>query len=184
MIYIIAGASRSGKTLIAKQISQTKGIPYLSLDWLVMGFTNGIPEYGLHDLLMPDDIAKRLWHFLKAMCENMIWSEEDCIIEGEAVLPELIISLVKKHQSKLKVCFLGYTDIDVEEKVFLVKKHGGGKSDWLIDKEDAYIKNHIQNMIRFSQHIKTSCKANNLSYFDTSKEFESALKLVAQYIEE
>jgi adenylate kinase family enzyme len=42
MLYLISGASRAGKTLIAKRISEQVGIPYLSLDWLIMGFTNGI----------------------------------------------------------------------------------------------------------------------------------------------
>jgi hypothetical protein len=46
--------------------------PYISLDWLVMGFTNGIPKYGIHDKLFPNEIAVKFWSFLEAMCENMI----------------------------------------------------------------------------------------------------------------
>ncbi|NHF57860.1 hypothetical protein FK220_000805 [Flavobacteriaceae bacterium TP-CH-4] len=57
MLYIISGSSRSGKTLMAKKILAEKGVSYLLLDWLVMGFTNGIPEYGIHDRLFPDEIA-------------------------------------------------------------------------------------------------------------------------------
>ncbi len=57
MIYIISGASRSGKTLIAEKMVKQYGIPYVSLDWLVMGFTNGIPEYGIHDKLWPNEIS-------------------------------------------------------------------------------------------------------------------------------
>ena len=72
-------------------------IPYLSLDWLVMGFTNGVPEYGIHDKLWPNEIAERFWNFLKGMLDNMIWAEVDYIIEGEAVLPELIVELLEKY---------------------------------------------------------------------------------------
>lgn len=71
MLYIIGGASRSGKTIIAEELSVKMKIPYLSLDWIMMGFTNEIPEYGIHDLLFPDDIAERLWSFLKAMLERV-----------------------------------------------------------------------------------------------------------------
>ena len=74
MLYIIGGASRSGKTTIAKKIFDRRKIPCLSLDWLVMGFTNGIPAYGIHDLLLPDEIAGNLWSFLRAMCESMLWT--------------------------------------------------------------------------------------------------------------
>lgn len=42
MIYIISGTSRSGKTITAQKLMEKRGIPYLSLDWLVMGFTNGL----------------------------------------------------------------------------------------------------------------------------------------------
>ncbi|MEM8507081.1 MAG: hypothetical protein AAF717_04590 [Bacteroidota bacterium] len=72
MLYLIGGASRTVKTLMAKQLSSQMGIPYLSLDWIMMGFKNGIPEYGVHDKLFPNDIAKRLWPFYKAMFESMI----------------------------------------------------------------------------------------------------------------
>ena len=74
MLYLVSGASRSGKTMVAENILQRTGIPYLSIDWLVMGFTQGIPEYGVHDRLMPDEIAEGIWPFLKAICANMLWS--------------------------------------------------------------------------------------------------------------
>ena len=49
MLYLISGASRAGKTIIAKKSSTKKDLSYFSLDWLVMGFTKGIPAYGIHD---------------------------------------------------------------------------------------------------------------------------------------
>ena len=90
MLYLVSGTSRSGKTIIAKKLLRQKQIPYMSLDWLMMGFTNGMPEYGIHDKLFPDEIAKKSWSFFKAMCESMLWLEVDYVIEGEAILPELI----------------------------------------------------------------------------------------------
>ena len=37
MIYLIAGASHTGKTVLAQKILEEKKIPYLSLDHLKMG---------------------------------------------------------------------------------------------------------------------------------------------------
>ena len=34
------------------------------------------------------------------MCENMIWAETDYIVEGEAVLPELIDEVLPKEALK------------------------------------------------------------------------------------
>lgn len=182
MLYFISGASRSGKTIIAIKIAAQKGIPYLSLDWIVMGFTNGIPEYGVHDKLFPDEIAERLWRFLKAMFESMLSVETDCIIEGEAILPELIIELMNEYPSKLKICFLGFIDVDIDKKVQEIRDFSSEKNDWLEDKSDAYVIDHVKNMIAHSRKIKKSCEENNIRYFDTSKDFLNATEDAINYL--
>ncbi len=176
MIYIISGTSRSGKTLIAKKIMEQEGIPYLSLDWLVMGFTNGIPGYGIHDKLWPNEIAERFWDFLKAMCENMIWTEIDYIIEGEAVLPELIDELLKKHPDRIKVCFVGYTNVNLSKKVKDVYQYSKGENDWLTNEPNDYVESHISNMIEYSKKIKKACEKHGIRYFDTSENFMQVLE--------
>lgn len=158
------------------------GIPYVSLDWLVMGFTNGIPEYGIHDKLWPNEIAERFWPFLKAMCESMIWTETDYILEGEAVLPELIDELQKKHPDHIKVCFVGYSDVSVGEKTKDVYRFGDGKNDWLTIESDDFVEKHISNMIEYSKRIKRSCKQYGISYFDTSKNFLQVLDDAMEYL--
>jgi adenylate kinase family enzyme len=182
MIYVISGTSRSGKTMMANKILEEKKIPYMSLDWLVMGFTNGIPEYGIHDKLFPDEIAKKFWSFLEGMCENMIWTDKDYVLEGEAVLPELISELTEKYPDRIRVCFVGYTDIDIEKKVEDVKRYSTGENDWLSNKNDEYISNHITNMVEHSKMIMKDCKDYNLKYFDTSKDFIPTLNRAIDYL--
>lgn len=182
MLYVISGSSRAGKSLIAKKLSEQIGISYFSIDWLIMGFTNGIPEYGIHDMLFPDEIAERSWSFLKAIFENMIWGDVNYIIEGEAILPELIIELLKKYPDKIKVCFLGYTNVAAAQKVKEIKEFSFEKNDWLIDKPDDYIIDHVKNMIAHSIQIKKSCKEHNLRYFDTSKNFTAVIEDTIEYL--
>jgi len=182
MLYLISGASRSGKTIMAKKILKEKGISYLSLDWLVMGFTNGMPEYGIHDKLFPDEIAERAWSFLKAMLESMIYVEADCIIEGEALLPELIIELINKYPDKLKICFVGYADVDPYAKVKDVKDFSSRENDWLSGKSDEYIIDHVKNMIAHSKKIKKSSRETGLKYFDTSNNFMDAIEDAVAYL--
>ena len=182
MIYIISGTSRSGKTLMAKKMMRQSKIPYLSLDWLVMGFTNGIPEYGIHDKLWPDEIAQKFWTFLKAMCESMIWTETDYILEGEAVLPELLDQLLKAHPDRVKVCFVGYTDVNLNDKIKEIHEFSLGGKDWLTKESDDYIEAHISNMIAYSQRIKRSCKKHDIRYFDTSENFMQVLDDAIAYL--
>jgi hypothetical protein len=182
MIYIISGTSRSGKTFLAQKIMKKRGIPYLSLDWLVMGFTNGIPEYGIHDKLWPYEIAERLWDYLKAMLESIIWSESDIVIEGEAVLPELIINFLKKHPSRIRVCFLGYAHVSVPQKVEEVYEYHRGKKDWLTTESMQNVEDHIRNMVAYSDRIEKTCSLYGLRYFDTSRNFTQALDQAMEYL--
>jgi hypothetical protein len=182
MLYLISGTSRSGKTIIAQHIFKQTKIPYMSLDWLVMGFTNGIPEYGIHDKLFPDEIAEKFWGFLKAMCENMIWSETDYIIEGEAILPALIRELIDKHPDKIRVCFVGYTDINIEKKILDCHQYRDGKPDWLMNEPDNVIHRHIDNMVTYSRKIERSCINSNIRYFDTSGDFLGAIDEATRYL--
>lgn len=184
MLYIISGASRAGKTMIARKLSAQKGLSCFSLDWLVMGFTNGLPDYGIHDKLFPDEIAERAWSFLKAMFESMIWGEEDYIIEGEAILPGHIKELIQEHPAHIRVCFVGFTDIDIDQKVQAVKMHSTRKKDWLYDKPDAYIRDHVQNMVDHSVMIREACREHEIAYFDTSAHFLSDIETAVAYLME
>lgn len=175
MLYIIGGTSRSGKSIIARKLLDSTKLPYLSLDWMVMGFTNGIPEYGIRDTLFPDEIAKRMWNFVKAMCENILWLDLDYVIEGEAILPEHVRELIEKYPDKVKACFVGYAEAEVSKKVKDIKTYSTGANDWLSNNPDEYIINHINNMINYSLYIKEQCAAYRIPYFDTSDNFTKTI---------
>jgi hypothetical protein len=182
MLFLVSGTSRSGKTLIAKKILADKQIPYLSLDWLMMGFNDGIPEYGIHHLLWPNEIAEKMGPFLRGMIDSMLVDGMDYVIEGEAMLPQFVADLVKKNPDRIRVVFVGYSEINVEDKVALVKAHSDGANDWLTNESDEYIKDHIGNMITYSKTIKKGCEKHGLSYFDTSEDFLGAMQAATDYL--
>ena len=146
----------------------------------MMGFNNGIPEYGIHHLLWPNEIAEKMEPFLRGVIDTMLVDGMDYVIEGEAMRPQWVAELVKKHPDDIRAVFLGYTDIDVEEKVALVKEHVNGENDWLTSESDDYIRDHIGNMIAYSKTIKTECEKYGLSYFDTSEDFPRAIKAATE----
>lgn len=182
MLYLVSGASRSGKTIIANTILKQRQIPYMSLDCLVMGFTNGIPEYGIHDKLFPNEIAEKIWSFLKAMCESMLWLDVDYVIEGEAILPELVRELLDEYPDQIKICFVGYTEIDVDAKVRDIRTYSDGKGDWLLNETDDHIYSHINNMVTYSRRIKSRCEKYDMRYFDTSADFTGAVEEATKYL--
>jgi uncharacterized protein with ParB-like and HNH nuclease domain len=182
MLYLIGGTSRSGKTLLAKRLLQEHKLAYLSLDWLMMGFNDGIPEYGIHHKLWPNEIAKKMWPFLEAILSSLLLEDIDYVIEGEAMLPELLTVFIKKHPKKVRVVFVGYADIKVTDKVDQVKQFTSAEFDWLIELSDQYITDHIGNMVQYSKTIQNSCKQYNLAYFDTSADFLSGIEKAKQHL--
>lgn len=53
MIYLISGASHTGKTVLAQQLLERLHVPYLSLDHLKMGLIRS----GMTDLTLPTTTA-------------------------------------------------------------------------------------------------------------------------------
>jgi hypothetical protein len=171
MLFLVSGTSRSGKTLIAKKILADNQVPYLSLDWLMMGFNDGIPEF-----------AERMAPFLLGMIDSMLIEGMDYVIEGEAMLPQTVAGLAEKHPGKIKAVFVGYTEINVEDKVALVKEHGDGENDWLTNESDEYISDHVGNMIAYSKMIKNECEKHGLPYIDTSEDFLVAIEAATDFL--
>lgn len=182
MIYFIGGSSRSGKSIIAKRLAEHLKLPYLSTDSLMMGFMNGVPEMGIHDKLWPDEIAVKMWPFISSMVENMIYNHQDYIIEGEALLPSHVKGFSEKHQNNVKSCFIGFDDVDINQKVLEVKNHPNHDNDWLISLPEAEIVNHITNMKAFSQKIRQECEEVGLDYFRSSNNFEDFIDQVVEIL--
>ena len=72
MLYLVGGASRSGKSTIARRLLQQHGIPYFSIDILMMGFANGAPELDFDPDASEIARGEALWPILRAMCVNVL----------------------------------------------------------------------------------------------------------------
>lgn len=171
MLYMIGGASRSGKSLAARKILEEKRIPFLSVDFLVMGFTNGMPQVGIHADLPGEVIAKHIWPFLKGICICMIENGEDFVIEGESMMPHQINELLQKYPDDVRTCFIGYTRISENDKLLEIRNNSSELNDWTTPETDESVRKHIQKMISFSKIIEDECNRLGIKYFDSSTDF-------------
>ena len=80
MILLIAGASHTGKTLLAQRLLERYHIPYLSIDHLKMGLIRS----GQTALTPMDDelLTDYLWPIVREMVKTAIENEQNLIIEG------------------------------------------------------------------------------------------------------
>ena len=80
MIYLISGASHTGKTVLAQRLLEEKHWPYLSLDHLKMGLIRS----GNTDLSVFDDdkMTDYLWPIAREIAKTAIENGQNLIIEG------------------------------------------------------------------------------------------------------
>lgn len=80
MIILIAGASHTGKTLLAQRLLERYHFPYLSIDHLKMGLIRS----GYTDLTPMDDgkLTDYLWPIIREMIKTAIENGQNLIVEG------------------------------------------------------------------------------------------------------
>ena len=80
MIILIAGASHTGKTLLAQRLLEKYHYPYLSIDHLKMGLIRS----GQTDLTPMDDdkLTDYLWPIVREMVKTAIENNQNLIVEG------------------------------------------------------------------------------------------------------
>ena len=80
MIYLIAGASHTGKTRLAQELLDVYHFPYLSIDHLKMGLIRS----GNTTLTPEDDelLTSYLWPIVREMIKTAIENNQNLIVEG------------------------------------------------------------------------------------------------------
>ena len=81
MIFLITGASHTGKTALAQRMLEQYHYPYLSIDHLKMGLIrSGNTE--LTPMSEDDELTAYLWPIVREMVKTAIENEQNMIVEG------------------------------------------------------------------------------------------------------
>lgn len=105
MILLIAGASHTGKTLLAQKLLEKTGYPYLSIDHLKMGIirsknTDLTPESS--DKALTD----YLWPIVKEIIKTAVENGQNLIIEGCYIPFDWANDFDARYISVIKYCCL------------------------------------------------------------------------------
>ncbi|MBX9906530.1 hypothetical protein K2X96_01360 [Patescibacteria group bacterium] len=181
MIYILGGASRSGKTLLSRRAVSEKGIPYFPLDALFGGLANGAPQLGVAYDQSFIVRAEKTWPVAKPLLGFFFHEEHNFLIEGDTILPSQVNELILEG-NKVKSCFLGYSELNKEEKLTLVRTYHQGEVDWTKNISDDEMLKLIDEMIQFSKYLKEECANFGIQYFDISHDFEKPREQAFSYL--
>ena len=81
MVQLIAGASHTGKTLLAQGLLERYGYPYLSIDHLKMGLIRS-GQTRLTPMSGTGELTAYLWPIVREMIKTAIESGQNLIVEG------------------------------------------------------------------------------------------------------
>lgn len=81
MIVIIAGASHTGKTLLAQSLLEKYNYPYISIDHLKMGLIRS-KMTELTPMSDDADLTSYLWSIVREMIKTAIENKQNLIVEG------------------------------------------------------------------------------------------------------
>lgn len=167
MIYLLGGASRTGKSKFAEEILRSKQIIWIPLDIIRNAILPLLPTHNLNDgndpwLTMP----KRIYPVLEKIIQGFNNEKRDCIIEGDSFFPEQISDLLQKN-FPTRACFIGSSTIDREFLRSMTKE-----SDWSRGMTDSELDNLAIKVKEASEIFKQKCAEYNFQYIDIKKHEE------------
>ena len=121
MIYLIAGASHTGKTLLAQKILEEKKIPYLSLDHLKMGLIRS----GNTKLTVFDDdlLTDYLWPITREMVKTAIENGQSLTVEGCYIPHSWVEDFGESYRDHIRAIWLIMTEGYIEANFSDIRSH-------------------------------------------------------------
>lgn len=178
--YIIAGVPRSGKSTVRRKLLKDHRISGFSTDLIREALIRGIPEFGIKS--EQDDITRAhiLWPYFREILVERQNYNDDLVIEGTNFLPEHLQEFGSNTDYKL--CFLGFPNIDPQEKLRQIRIAQDTDDNWTDDYTDEELLPTIEKWIRDSKQFESECERYGMQFFDTGENFSQTVAAVTQYL--
>lgn len=183
MIYLIGGAPRVGKSILAKKLALLTKSTCISTDKICEHRAANFPLPGFsgdpsENILKPKErvnlqlvSARSLEPDIDRLIANAIHTQKSLIIEGIHILPDHAETLMKKYGSK-KICsvFIGSNNIN---RVIEGIKNNTNPDNWLKKSNARVIRQVAEFAVAFSSYIKQDAKRHSCLYRERTDDFEA-----------
>lgn len=153
MIILIAGATHTGKTLLAQRLLERYKYPYLSLDHLKMGLIrSGNTELTPLD---DDELTPYLWSIASQMIKTAIENKQNLIIEGCYIPFDWKKSFTDEYLKNIKYICLIMTEDYIKKHFDLIKSNANAIEKRLDDSalgKEKLIKENLLNLENAKKH--------------------------------
>ena len=158
MIYLIMGATHTGKTALAQRLLEKYKYPYMSIDHLKMGLIRS-NNTNLTPLSSDYDLTNYLWPIVKEIIKTAIENKQNLIIEGCYIPYNWQNDFDKNYISDIKYYALVMSEKYITNHFDDIKKYEN-----IIEKRipDNYLT--IENLVQDNLEMLKQVKKHNLNY--------------------
>ncbi|MBR5032110.1 MAG: adenylate kinase [Treponema sp.] len=150
MIYLITGASHTGKTALSQRLLEALKFPYLSIDHLKMGLIRS----GQTNLTPADDdkLTDYLWPIVREFIKTAIENKQNLIVEGCYIPFEWRKDFESEYISQIKFICLALTERYIDEHFEDIRAHGSDIEQRFESDEASLSKDYVKKEnLRFTE---------------------------------
>lgn len=172
MIFLIFGASHTGKTVLAQRILEKHKYPYLSIDHLKMGLIRS-GNTTLKPQSNDEQLTKYLWPIVREMIKTAIENNQNLIVEGCYIPFAWKKDFSAEYLSEIKGYCLIMSEKYIRENFEQIKAHANDIENRLDDSccsKDLLIKENLYNL--------KMCEKHDCEYILIDEKYEEIYDLV------
>lgn len=134
MVVLIAGASHTGKTVLAQKLLETYRYPYLSIDHLKMGLIRS-GNTALTPLSDEKALTDYLWPIVREMVKTAIENKQNLIVEGCYIPFDWERDLGEGYRRHIRYYCLVMSERYIREHFDDIKRYASAIEDRLNDED-------------------------------------------------
>ena len=161
--------------MLAERMRAHHGVPWFTLDALKMGLYLGAPS--LEVLPQADDLctADQMWPIIEPILDHAVFDGRDYLVEGVNLRPTAVATFIQESDQPVRACFLGYPDMNVEDKAREVARHTGPPTDWLHRTGAENVRRYLGVSRQLSRQLRDDCNSFGIPFVDTGADFHAGL---------
>ena len=167
MIYIITGVAKVGKTLISEKIKERFNKSIFSTDYIMMMLHYGNEDLDLDIHASDSTVASKLEPYVYGLIQTMVQNDNEYVIEGVHFNTDFSRRLKDEFGDKIRITYLGYKDVSVEDKVDEIYRFKNTMDNpWIFTLPGVKVEETVEYLINESERIYQECLDRDLEYYE------------------
>ena len=171
MIVLVAGASHTGKTVLAQKLLEKYHFPYLSIDHLKKGLIRS-GNTKLTPMSDDDELTAYLWPIVREMIKTAIENEQNLIVEGCYIPFDWANDFERDYLKSIQYYCLVMSEDYIQKHFVDIKNHA---NDIEARMDDSYLT--LETVLEENKRILSLAIKNKVNYWLINDTYDIDIEL-------